>query len=341
MKRLNVILSAAIVALAALLAVAAPATQPAVKLADWTSDRRPVGVVMLAGSDQRTAANPRGWRFEWHLFLDARQPDYKAKFAEALDKEGDLCVRLARESDCQSVLIWDLEGQEFEHSEVTYVGDPNILPPEMAQLAADAATVDPAYRHFYTVARSFCAKFVAAGIRVGGTIRPTICVQTPYGPRQVIGDPLTVLTAKVNWARQVLGWRDYYVDSSYLAYAVKPDRPFNPIGADVYRKLAERFPDCRFMPEGVPEDYATVPTVTAWRPFRNGSPVVPGGRGVLPIEYGTDLTGANRAKILLAHRLGCLPMVRVDAEGYGQWNPKVLALYAEATKPKPATQPAN
>ena len=182
-------------------APAAPA--PAPDAAWW--DDRPIGVIMLGAVEYRSKTNPRGWFGEFFGYgpeaLDARDPGYAARFAQRLTTFADRCVRWAKLQNCQAVVIWDLEGQEFDHP-ITYVGDPRILPPEM--------TVE--------LAQAFCRKFTDAGIRIGGTVRPQVLLQTPYGNKQFrTGDPWVILTEKVNYARRVLGWRIFYVDSNTAA----------------------------------------------------------------------------------------------------------------------------
>ena len=143
----------------------------------------------------------------------------------------------------------------------------------------------------------------------------------------------------MNYARRVLGWRIFYVDSNTVATSFADGKP-HPIPAAVFAKLSETFPDCLFITEFAGEGYDDVPSVTPWRPFADGSPDVPPGRGVLALRPLTKLEAGTeeRAKILAAFRGGCLPMLPVDRPGADTWGPMVMELYREATGAKPKKQ---
>jgi hypothetical protein len=301
----------------ALLCVSAGA-QPAAAPAAF--DRRPIGVVTLAGAEYRSRQNPRGWFPDFHgtgaAALDARDPTYARRFAQRLTDHADRCAKWARAQDCQAVLVWDVEGQEFQPT-VGYVGDPRVLPPEM--------TIE--------LAQAFSKKFSEAGIRVGGTIRPQMLLQTPYGPRQArTGDPSIGITEKVNYARRVFGWRIFYVESNTTADSYADGKP-HPLPAEVFRKLSAAFPDCLFVTEFAADDgsYAKLPAVLPWRPFVAGDAAVPAGRGALAIRPADEaLQGPDREKVVAAFRSGCVPVLPVDRPLVETWGPKVKDMYREA-----------
>src|SRR5258705_7979848 len=94
--------------------------------ASWP-DRRPIGVVFLSeggrGPSQpgfRTAKNPRGWNPSFHKDrlgkpLDVADPQYAEKFDAAVDAFALQSFDRAERLGCQGVLIWDVEGSEFDH----------------------------------------------------------------------------------------------------------------------------------------------------------------------------------------------------------------------------------
>ena len=244
-------------------------------------DRRPIDVVMFADPAYRTKANPRGWNPNVYGNLDASAPDYPQRFRVVMGRFIDACVLRARTKHGGQVgLFWDIEGQEFDHP-VSYLGDPRILPPEMAW--RDPAEVAAAKREgrnpstVPTTAQFLCRKFTDAGMLAGGTVRPQVCIRTPYGARQTqAGEPLVILTDKISYARRELGWRVFYVDSS-----VEPDAwttttkegkaDPHPLPPELFRKLGETFPDCLFIPEFAHDGYAAVPRVAPLRFHGNPS----------------------------------------------------------------------
>jgi hypothetical protein len=237
-------------------------------------DRRPIDVVMLCDLSYRSRENPRGWNPVFHGNLDAAAPDYQRRFRATVERFVDGCVRRATWHGAQAALFWDVEGQEFPHTQCTYIGDPRVLPPEMdwrdpAELESAIREGRPASSVPTTALRLF-RKFTAAGMLVGGTIRPQVCVDSPYGPRQVQGgEPLEILTDKVNYARRELGWRVFYVDSSLSVYAfagAKDDgRELHYLPAELFATLAGTFPDCLFVPEFAGQETARVPRVAPLR----------------------------------------------------------------------------
>ena len=290
-------------------------------------DRRPIGVVTLAAPEYRTPQNPRGWSPDIHgtgpAALVATDGNYAKRFADSLLAHADRCVRWAKLADCQAVLVWDIEGQEFD-APVTHVGDPRVLPPEMTT----------------ALARAFFQKFWDAGIHVGGTVRPQTLVQTPYGPRQFrTGDPAIVLTEKVNLARLVYGWRYFYVEANTTADSHADGKP-HPLPAAVFAKLAKTFPDCRFIPEFDGDGYGEIASIFPLRSFGDGSPAVPAGRGALAVrpEDGSITGEANRAKLVSAFRGGCVPVIPVDRPLVEAWWPKLLEVYRQAGY-EPAKKP--
>jgi hypothetical protein len=298
-------------------------------------DRRPIDVVMFCDLSYRTKANPRGWNPAFHGELDASAPDYNRRFRFAIERFVDGCVQRAKWHKAQAGLFWDVEGQEYPHTQCSYIGDPRILPPEMdwrdpteleaAKRAGRLAASVP------TTALRLFRKFTAAGMLLGGTVRPSICAMTPYGPRQFQGgEPLEILTDKVNYARRELGWRVFYVDSSVSVYAFSGAKidgvELHHLPADLFRTLAETFPDCLFIPEFAGAGYADVPRLA---PLRYG-----GQPSVQPFEV---LKPVNRrpkaeeeADYVRAMRAGAIPLLAATWDS--PENAWVLPRYREAAR---------
>ena len=239
-------------------------------LLDWP-DRRPIATWFIAEGAKRSAVNPRGYL--WDPDLSVR--DFTTFQSRVLVKTNEIIDRMnAMSTRPQGIIIWDLEGQEFNHA-FTYVGSPEKLPdlaPEMDLV------VDEVFR-----------RFTAAGYLTGLTIRPQDfgigpelpetcsaegypwsndkfvlttaqypfrsyrCIEpgewqvTSLGPGAQKGyrsraAVFSVLQRKIAYAIKRWGTRIFYVDSSVY----DGGGPFDFL---LWRDLSERFPDVLFMPE--------------------------------------------------------------------------------------------
>lgn len=239
------------------------------QLVKWP-DRRPIGVWFVAEGSKRSATNPRGYLWDPQLNVADR-----ANFRRLiLAKADDIIYRMNQmQPRPQGLIVWDLEGQEFNHA-FTYVGYPSKL----SELAPEMDAV----------ADEMFGRFRAAGYHVGVTVRPQIFdsgYQLPpsctsdgfpwvndkflkldalfpyrlYRCRDGAWEPtlngpgaqknvdldaqiLDVLRAKINYARNRWGVRLFYVDSN----AYTGQGPVNPM---IFRTLATEFPDCLLFPE--------------------------------------------------------------------------------------------
>ncbi|MCX6595970.1 MAG: Ig-like domain-containing protein [Acidobacteria bacterium] len=122
-------------------------------LLNWP-DRRPIGNWFISEGSKRSRTNPRG--YAWDPLLNVSDP---ATFRSTMlsQANGVISRMNAVNPRPQGLIVWDLEGQEFDHA-FTYVGAPETLPaiaPEMDAIADD-----------------FFALFRNAGYRVGITLRP-------------------------------------------------------------------------------------------------------------------------------------------------------------------------
>ncbi len=194
---------------------------------NW-ADRRPIGQLVLASAHAAKGAstNPRGWFDDPKLDIGS---DFgKANFHHRLGEYADRAIDVCRRVGCQGVIVWDVEGQEFEHP-TSYAGDPTQLEklaPEM-HLEADR----------------FFKSFRDAGLRVGVTVRPQNLITTKKPPVQErSADPAGALIEKIAYARRRWNCTLFYVDSNVDARGA-------PMDAAVFEKVARAHPDVLLIPE--------------------------------------------------------------------------------------------
>ncbi len=237
------------------------------------SDRRPIGWWFISEGTQRSNINPRGYLWDATLNVSS-STIFKDR---VLRKADEIITRFnAMDPRPQGILVWDLEGQEFNHA-FTYIGYPNKLPQIAPEMDA--------------VADELFKKFTNAGYVVGMTLRPQkfgtgnelprtcnfdakistlsdifvklnepfrlrgfVCSATNIwtnagqnwpGTQTFINDDdeiLELLRSKISYARNRWGAKIFYVDSTgYGGGSV--------ISFTVFRKLQQEFPDILLFPE--------------------------------------------------------------------------------------------
>ena len=189
-------------------------------------DHRPIGVVMLASTAYSTPANPRGWFNEPRTVFTGTNG--AARFRSELLAYADRTIAILKRTGAQGVIIWDLEGQEYPHK-ISYIGDPR-------QVTALAPEMD-------AVADDFFARFRAAGLRVGVTIRPQqFGFNANHLPQQSeVLNTKALLQAKIDYACTRWGATLFYVDSN--GGVRWPDEVWQ------IRRLAAARPDILLLPE--------------------------------------------------------------------------------------------
>jgi len=195
-------------------------------------DRRPIGALFLSSSGLGAEKNPRGW-------LNEKAADFVSEagrqaFRERVLAYAQQSVKVLQGMDCQGMITWDIEGQEYPHA-TSYLGDPRSLPPEM----------EP-------VADAYFKTFTDAGLRVGICIRPQLPVRTAYGDgvRQLeAADAEANLDAKIEYGKKRWGCTLFYIDSN--------GDPNVPMPAEWFCRLAAKHPDCLLMPEHENPQYYT------------------------------------------------------------------------------------
>ena len=217
-------------------------------LLNW-SDRRPIGSIFAANSNTGYPTNPRGW------FNDSKVDVISAAGRAAFEKRmlsfADGCVKNLKNVGAQGMIFWDLEGEEMPHA-TTYLGDPRILPQAAPEMDA--------------VADQFFAKFRAAGLKTGVTLRPSRVVIDPktgkWRHNHMAFDVVNEISEKIDYAQKRWGCTIFYVDSN-ATYAFLSDGKVTAwtMRAEMFRELARLHPDCLIIPEHASFDYrsATAP----------------------------------------------------------------------------------
>jgi len=213
-------------------------------LLDWP-DRRSIGTLFLANSNQNWPTNPRGWIFGKGKTNDVTTEEGVKEFGDALLAYADRSIPILKEMNAQGVIVWDLEGGEHYHP-VTYLADPRTLKetaPEMDRFA-DA----------------FFKKFSDAGIKTGITIRPTRVVPKPKvsgkWTHAEVPDPIEEMSQKIAYAKNRWGCTIFYLDSNiFNADWITPEQkaemknvPFL-LPVAMMEELQRRYPDVLIIPE--------------------------------------------------------------------------------------------
>ena len=193
---------------------------------NW-SDRRPIASLFVSSAGDHPASNPRGW-FNNAADVDVKSEAGRARFRARVLEYARESVKQLRIVGAQGAITWDIEGQQYPHS-TSYIGDPrltNRLAPEMDAIADEYFRV-----------------FTDAGFKVGVCVRPQQLSFAANGEpdQEIVADEAAILIDKIAYARNRWGATLFYVDSN--------GGPFDPSDAEVFRRVAARFPDVLLMPE--------------------------------------------------------------------------------------------
>jgi hypothetical protein len=200
---------------------------------DW-KDRRPIGMIFLAGPQINVPTNPRRWIMNFGQ-IDITNDKGKAAFRAALLKLADNSVQVLKDTGAQGMITWDPEGEEFTGE--CYYGDPLLVPtlaPEM-EFKNDGAK---------SAIDEYFEKFRSAGLKVGVCIRPQqIAIVDGRPVHQVAEDEhaAQILRERIAYAKQRWGCTLFYVDSTATVYG--------SINPDVFKALADAYPDVLLIPE--------------------------------------------------------------------------------------------
>lgn len=304
-------------------------------LVNWP-DRRPIGTWFIAEGSKRSAKNPRGYL--WDPNLDVSNA---ADFRRAVLQQADgVITRMNNMNPKPSgLIIWDLEGQEFNHA-FTYIGYPNRIDRMAPEMNA--------------VADELLARFKAAGYEIGLTVRPQTfgmgnalpagcnsktstapstdvylkldapfpfrgfqCVggawqqPGPFYPgtqTDIVADDEAIvakLAEKVEYARKRWGVRMFYVDSNVFSTG-------NTLFDKIFRRLHSTCSDCLFIPEWSNQYYpgATAPYFQARRGwyrtddsyktiYPNAFSVIDTAESDMVTNWNTIVSGVRNGDVLL------------------------------------------
>jgi len=200
---------------------------------NWT-DRSPIGAIFLASSGINVATNPRRWILNSGK-IDITTDQGKGVFHKALLGMADKSIKMLKDANAQGMITWDPEGQEFPAA--CYYGDPRLTPtlaPETEfRGKGKASAID-----------DYFARFRVAGLKVGLCIRPQKITMIDGKPvEQAVDDEhaAQILKEKIAYAKQRWGCTLFYVDSTATV-----GRPLSP---DVFKAVAEAYPDVLLIPE--------------------------------------------------------------------------------------------
>jgi hypothetical protein len=269
----------------------------------------PIGYVMLSDREYCTADNPKGWHPRW----------FKGDIVRDLGAYGpNTILQNARGFGASCVVVWDGGGQAHPHpgehpfGGVSYDGDPR---------QCDAAVWKP-----------LAVDFVKAGMPMGFTLRPTLCVMGPNHPMQVAGDPYTILADKIQWAKWVYGASFWYVDSNYRPgpWPPKGNKP-RLCTANTFTRLRADFPTDTFIPELYDGTHVKVPGVLPYVEW-DVRDVKPGpARCALVLKKYDRNDPAQVQKLAVAFEEGAVPFVDCGSNDpeYNAEVKHVARLYAE------------
>lgn len=276
---------------------------------EWP-DRRPIGALFLSTSDLGAPGNPRGWFHDKET--DFTSEEGQAVFRERLLVHARQSLEVLQDLDCQGMIVWDIEGQEYPHA-ISYLGDPRSLPPEVE-----------------TVVDEYFRVFSDAGLKTGVCIRPQLPVRAAYtdGVRQIeSADPVATLDAKITHAKERWRCTLFYVDSN--------GDPNVPLPATAFASVAERHPGVLLMPEH--ENAAYYAYTAPYRDYANlkqlGTPEVV--RRIYPQAFSMIYVGHGdpepvRAELLEAVKRGDVLVVHGWYQNPG--HPIVKRIYQEAAR---------
>jgi hypothetical protein len=197
-------------------------------------DRRPIGAIFVASSGINVATNPRRWILNSGK-IDITTDDGKGTFRKALLGLADKSIKVLNDANAQGMITWDPEGQEFPGA--CYYGDPRLTPVLAPEMEFKGEGTLPAVDEYF-------AKVRAAGLKVGLCIRPQQITMVDNKPMQQAADDAhaaQILKEKIAYAKQRWGCTLFYVDSTTTA-----GRPLSP---DVFKAVAEAYPDVLLIPE--------------------------------------------------------------------------------------------
>jgi hypothetical protein len=219
------------------------------------------------------------------------------------------------------MITWDPEGEEF--LEACYYGDPRLTPilaPETGfKGAGERSAID-----------DYFEKFRVAGLKVGVCIRPQQIIFIGGKPVQQAADnehAAQVLKDKIGYAKQRWGCTLFYVDSSATVGG--------PINPDVFKTVAEAYPDVLLIPENESMRYFAYSAPLNSYVHHGVTSTPSGARMVYPKAFSILMAAdgdrpEDHAALLNAVRCGDILLFNCWYDNAGV--AKIKKLYAEASR---------
>jgi len=240
-------------------------------IVNWP-DRRPIATWFTAEFTDTSAMNPRGYLYTPILNVSQTSNFQSAMLTQAKSTIARMNTMVPKP---QGIILWDLEGQEFVQS-MSYIGHPDELPvlaPEMDAIADQVfglftgagyrvgMTIRPQDFGTGTSLPSTCAsstnyvlndKFVM--LNATPPHRGYVCTAQNTWTAAPAGQPYTQastdsdsailaeLEKKIAYAQARWGATLFYIDSDVWVNG-------DPIYANVFRALAQQFPNVLLIPE--------------------------------------------------------------------------------------------
>lgn len=209
-------------------------------------DRRMIGAEFLSSTVPHPSdgKNPRGW-FLNDDSIDITTQSGLASFQSKMLARIDADIVNLKKWNCQGLIIWDIEGQEYNH-DISYVGDPRMVFQEAPEMAYKGT-------HTLCVADEIFKKVTDAGLKVGVCLRPTNFLLG--GTQQEVTDHEATILDKVAYAKNRWGCTLFYCDSTVYRGGLL-DAHSLPV-EDVFRRALDAYPDVSLMGENqTPRYYA-------------------------------------------------------------------------------------
>jgi hypothetical protein len=289
-------------------------------LLKW-DDRRPIGALFLATSQEHPKLNPRGW------FLNANDVDTSTdleRWRDRLIQYADTSIAVLKSINAQGMITWDPEGEEFV--EAVYYGDPRLtsaLAPETTfRGASRLGAID-----------EYFLKFKAAGLKTGVTLRPQhIEFEAGRPIQRDVENPTIELLAKITYAKQRWGCTLFYIDSTYDKSGALP--------GTVFESIVHRHPDILVLPENeVLRDFAySAPLNSFHHHGVTGTPAsileaYPQAFSALMVTTSDDKLKAGHKALVEAVRRG--DILIVNAWYGGEHTVQVKSIYEDAAIGRP------
>jgi len=292
-------------------------------IVNWP-DRRPIATWFTAEYTDDTVVNPRGYLWNPNLNVSQASGFQSAMLAQAKSIVARMNTMVPKP---QGIILWDPEGQEFVQS-MSYIGHPDDLPvlaPEMDAVADQVFGLFTAAG--YRVGMTIRPQDFGTGTSLPATCTPStnyvladkfvllnaapphrgyVCTATNTWTAAPAGQPYTQVSTdsdsavlaelekKIAYAQTRWGATLFYIDSDVWVNG-------DPIYANIFRALAQQFPNVLLIPEttrpyhyGVSASYQAGANLGSYGTPTSAKVIYPGAFSVVSIggmNFTTSILG--------------------------------------------------